>query len=133
MTVDYLRHEKGVHNVIYTISSQDVVDEKDYLDGYPGDAYVDIFGLDYYKVWKRDDVAQMERMLSMVAKLAAKHGKVSALTEIGIDKVPIDDWWTQRLLAALDHDEWSRKTVSALLWRNKSQGLHFAHIPGMPR
>lgn len=130
MTVDYLRKEKGVHHVLYAISPQDVVDEADYLDGYPGDAYVDIFGLDYYKIWRPEEVIKMGEALSLVARLAHERGKVSALTETGIERVPIANWWTGRLLAALKHDEWSRRTAWALVWRNKSRGHHFGPFPG---
>jgi mannan endo-1,4-beta-mannosidase len=130
MTVEHLRDTRDVHNLLYAISPQDVVDEKDYMDGYPGDEYVDIFGLDYYKIWNREDVLQMGKILAMVARLAEQHQKVSALTETGIDRVRVADWWTERLLPALNHDEWSRKTVWALLWRNKSRGHHFAPYPG---
>jgi mannan endo-1,4-beta-mannosidase len=130
MTVTHLRDTRDVHNLLYAISPQDVVDENDYLDGYPGDEYVDIFGLDYYKIRKADDVNRMGETLSMVARLAERHHKVCALTETGIDRVPISDWWTQRLLPALNHDEWSRKTVWALVWRNKSRGHHFGPYPG---
>ena len=56
MTVNYLRLTKQLHHILYAISPQDVVDEKDYMEGYPGDDYVDIFGLDYYKIWKHRDV-----------------------------------------------------------------------------
>lgn len=132
MTVNHLRLTKHLHHILYAISPQDVVDEKDYMEGYPGDDYVDIFGLDYYKIWKHRDVQQMGEVLSMVAKLADSHGKISALTETGIDKVPIANWWTERLLPALNHDEWSRKTAWALLWRNKSRGHHFGPYSGHP-
>jgi hypothetical protein len=103
---------------------------QDYMDGYPGDEFVDIFGLDYYKIRSPQDAAQMGRMLSMVAQLADGHGKVAALTETGIDRVGISNWWTERLLPALDHDEWSRQVVWALVWRNKSRGHHFGPFPG---
>ncbi|MDA7609664.1 serine hydrolase [bacterium] len=132
MTVNHLRLTRHLHHILYAISPQDIVDEEDYMEGYPGDDYVDIFGLDYYKIWKQRDVWQMGNVLSMVAKLAESHGKISALTETGIDKVPIANWWTERLLPALNHDEWSRKTAWALLWRNKSRGHHFGPHSGHP-
>ena len=130
MTVDHLRETRNVHHVLYAISPQDVVSENDYLDGYPGDDYVDVCGLDYYRIRRTSDVTQMGEVLSMVAKLAHARGKVSALTETGINRVTDDRWWTKRLLAALDHDGWSRRTVWALLWRNKSRGHHFGPYPG---
>jgi mannan endo-1,4-beta-mannosidase len=132
MTVEHLRDARGIHHLLYAISPQDIADAKDYMRGYPGDDYVDVFGLDFYRLRKRRDVAEMGKRLSLVRKLAERHRKVSALTETGIDKVPLDDWWTSYLLPALNHDERSRKTAWALVWRNKSRGHHFGPYPGHP-
>ncbi|MEM7387720.1 MAG: glycosyl hydrolase [Verrucomicrobiota bacterium] len=132
MTARHLREQHKVHHLLYAISPQDVVDEADYMDGYPGDDWVDVFGLDYYRIRRSSDVEQMGEILSMVNQLAKKHGKIAALTETGIDKVPVADWWTERLLPALDYDQYSRQTVWALLWRNKSRGHHFGPFPGHP-
>ena len=68
----------------------------------------------------------------MINQLAAEKGKVAALTETGVDKVPNADWWTKYLLKALKHDKWSRKTAWTLVWRNKSKGHHFGPYPGHP-
>ncbi len=120
MTVDHLRKTRGVHHVLYAYSPQDVSTENDHLRGYPGDEYVDVFGLDYYRGWYWREVPRFGQALSTINRLAAEHGKVAALTETGVDKVPNADWWTEYLLKALKHDEWSSKTAWALVWRNKS-------------
>jgi mannan endo-1,4-beta-mannosidase len=132
MTADHLRKTRAIRHVLFAYSPQDVATEKDYLKGYPGDDYVDIFGLDYYRAWHWREVPRFGEALSMINRLAGQHDKVAALTETGVDKVPNADWWTEYLLKALKHDKWSRKTVWALVWRNKSQGHHFGPFLGHP-
>lgn len=132
MTVRHLLDTRGVHNVLYAYSPQDVSSEQEYLRGYPGDEFVDVFGLDYYRAWHWRQVPQMGKSLSLLNRLAAKHGKIAALTETGVDKVPNADWWTEYLLKALKHDEWTRRTRWVLVWRNKSRGHHFGPFPGHP-
>jgi hypothetical protein len=47
-TVEYLRDEKDVHNVLYAYSPDVFRSKTHYLKHYPGDAYVDILGYDDY-------------------------------------------------------------------------------------
>lgn len=132
MTVEYLRDHHDIHHLLYAISPQEISSESQYLERYPGDAWVDILGMDYYLLWDKSRVAHLGRGLDVIAGMAAARGKVSALTEVGIDKVPIRDWWTNYLLAAVLYNEGSRKTAWALVWRNASTEHHFAPYPGHP-
>lgn len=51
-TVEYLRDKKGVHNLLYAYTPLALKSEKDTFtkpeSGYPGDAYVDVIGIDNY-------------------------------------------------------------------------------------
>ncbi len=47
-TVEYLRDEKDVHNVLYAYSPDIFRSKAHYLEYYPGDAYVDVLGYDDY-------------------------------------------------------------------------------------
>ena len=88
---DYLTETKGVDNLLFAYSPNYPLDgsKENYLATYPGDKYVDIMGYDAYQSdndqpdadWMQDTV----RDLVMVNQLAAEHGKVSALTEFGLD------------------------------------------------
>lgn len=129
MTVRHLRNGRNLHQVLYAYSPQDIVSDVEYMYGYPGDEFVDVFGLDYYQVWNPRQVRGLGRTLSLVNQLADKHGKVAALTETGIENVPIRDWWTEMLLQTLQHDQWSRRTAWVMVWRNKSRGHHYGPYP----
>lgn len=132
MTVDHFRKTRQIHHLLYAYSPQDVARKDKYLHRYPGNDYVDVFGLDFYQTWHWRSVPRFGEALSMINQLAAERGKIAALTETGVDKVPNADWWTEYLLKALQHDQWSRKTAWVLVWRNKSKDHHFGPYRGHP-
>jgi len=147
-TIDYLRHEKGVHNVIYAFSPDrsrlGMEDAKDgYFWGYPGDDYVDIIGLDNY--WDvghpaneksaDDSRALFVESLELIVDIADAKHKVPALTETGNDTLKVDNWYTDILLAGLDANEKTRRIAYVQVWRNANRELegkeHFyAPYPG---
>lgn len=130
MTVTYFRDEQQIHHLLYAISPQEVTTASAYLERYPGDEYVDIFGYDYYKLWDIAHVTELGNTLAMLNNLAEEHGKVAALTEVGIEKIPIANWWTHYLLASFKLTPDSRGIAWALVWRNASKNHHFAPYPG---
>jgi len=131
-TVDYLRNEKGVHNVLYAYSPDVFRDKEHYMERYPGDEYVDMLGLDYYYrpnnlEWIKTDLPQK---LAMVGELAAEHGKVAAFTETGLEAIPMEKWWTEMLLSHVA----SANIAYVLVWRNATNkskpGHYYAPFPG---
>ncbi len=118
-TVEYLRDERGLHNVLYVYSPDVFADEAAYLERYPGDAYVDVLGADDYQALRTDStVADMTQRLATVVRLAEARGKLAVLSETGLEGVPDDDWWTNRLLRAIEADPVARRVAYALVWRN---------------
>ncbi len=87
-TVSYLRDTMGVHNFIYTISPDNKFNtESEYLERYPGDAWVDMVGMDNYGDMGRDDkydLAAATRKIKIVSDYALKAGKLAAFTETGL-------------------------------------------------
>jgi mannan endo-1,4-beta-mannosidase len=128
-TVEYLRDVRGVHSFLYAYSpSAHFSNENDYLARYPGDAYVDLLGVDGYdEDLSGNWIKLMMRDLGIVTRLAAKRGKVAALTETGptakgLRKTgnPNRNWYTERLLGALKRDRDARRIAYLLVWRNAS-------------
>ena len=121
-TVDYLRNQKGLHQLLYAYSpSRDAgKSEADYLYGYPGDGYVDIFGFDKYS----QDVQEAFPGLRIAVRLAKERGKVAALTEFGVAKGLVNakpgKYFTERLLKPLKEDPTVRGVAYLLTWRNGS-------------
>ena len=130
MTVEYLRDTKNVHNLLYTISPQDVYTKSNYFFRYPGDKFIDVWGMDNYSLWTSSSVDALGEILTEINQEAVKRGKITALTEVGIENVSISTWWTDYLLEALNKNEYSRKTSWALVWRNQSAEHHSAPYPG---
>ncbi|MBK6932286.1 MAG: beta-mannosidase [Saprospirales bacterium] len=131
-TVDYLRNIKGIHNVLYAYSPDVFEDKEHYLLNYPGDEYVDIFGLDYYyRPHNLDSIrADLPRKLALLSDLAAEHRKIPAFTETGFEAIPSENWWTQMLLSQVQ----TARIAYLLVWRNANNaskpGHYYAPFPG---
>jgi mannan endo-1,4-beta-mannosidase len=102
-TVEYLRDEKNVHNVIYSLGPDNSYDTEDkYLSRYPGDNYVDVLGMDNY--WDlrsgtgQDGANLANKKLKIVSDLAKAKGKIAALTETGYEvtstNAPVTGWFS---------------------------------------
>ena len=89
--VNYLE-DKGVHNFLYVYSPNGPVSNgTEYLERYPGDAYVDVLGFDYYddyadaNVYTGDNFFDaLGKSCDVVASLAEKKNKIPAIAETGI-------------------------------------------------
>lgn len=141
-TVDYLRNEKKLHNLIYSFSPDrsriDMNDFKNsYLYAYPGDDYVDIIGYDNY--WdvgskynqqsadvKRNDLVTG---LKNISAIATEKRKVAALTETGLEAVTDPTWFTQVILEPIKSDP-AIKLAYVMVWRNGREDHHYAPYKG---
>ncbi len=133
-TVTYLRDSLQVHNFIYTFSPDCLFKtEADYLDRYPGDAYVDMVGMDDYADFGRNGRYNLPAgiaKLKIVSDYAKKAGKLAAFTETGLESIPDTTWWTNSLLKSLRAEKIELAYV--LVWRNDARSpTHFyAPYPG---
>lgn len=128
MVVRKLR-EDGATHVLFCYSPQDVKDRDEYMIGYPGDEFVDVFGLDFYMVCDKEQMELLSDALKMIVGIAEEKDKVAALTETGIQNVPIKDWWSDYLLPVLRRDKVSR-IAWVLLWRNQGEDHFFVPYEG---
>lgn len=142
-TVDYLKNEQEVHNVLYAFSPDrsrinDPANPAEYLYGYPGDDYVDIIGLDNYfdlgSHWNQaplhEQAESLIKSLETIVRIAEQRDKIPALTETGLDKLHINGWWTGMLLAGINANEETRRISYLLVWRNASMEHFHAPYPG---
>lgn len=135
-TVQYLRDEKGVHNLLYAYSTDVFDSEAAYLERYPGDDVIDMLGFDDYQSVKSAETRPiLVNRLRMLASMARARGKLAALTETGVEAVPDPNWFTRTLLPALQAEEVGRGIAFALVWRNANEASdrkqHFyAAYPG---
>jgi len=131
-TVEYLRDTKGVRNFLYAYSPNNFweVTEANYLERYPGDAYVDVLGFDSYgeadnnENWFKNVVANA----ALVARMAEERGKIPVISEIGIRAPDVeagkyDNQWYRKLIAGLKADVDARTISFLLTWRNAPEGV----------
>lgn len=133
-TVSYLRDSLHVHNFIYAFSPDNRFrTEAEFLDRYPGDAWVDLVGMDNYGDMGRDrydpDTAALK--LKIISTYASKAGKLAAFTETGLETIPNPRWWTDVLLKVMRANK-KIQLCYVLVWRNDSRSPthYYAPFPG---
>lgn len=133
-TVSYLRDSLNVHNFIYAFSTDNkFFSEREYLERYPGDEWVDMVGIDNYGDMGREGKYDMEaaiEKLKIVSDYAIKAGKLAAFTETGLESIPNPTWWTETLLKVMRAEKMQLSYV--LVWRNdtRSPTHYYAPFPG---
>lgn len=132
-TVRYLRDTKKLHQLLYAFSPSAQYDKRQrrsYLSWYPGDKYVDIFGLDCYA----DQIERCLPRLRELVVLARTKGKLAALTETGWQhpESPVaSKAWTKHFLQPLWRDPLTRHLSYAMFWRNANRFHHY--VPYVPQ
>ena len=129
-TEEYLRDKKQVHNLLYAFNTDRFNDREEYLERFPGDEWVDVVGFDIYQRGNDNQkfIAELDRSLTTLEKIAAEKNKIPALTEFGYGGLPDSTWWTNVLLPALRPHNISY----ALAWRNSGkspQGKYEYYVP----
>jgi mannan endo-1,4-beta-mannosidase len=129
-TVTYLRDNLGVHNFIYAWSpDRNFTSEAQYMNYYPGDAYVDLLGTDNYEDMKSASPEVAASKFRIVSDYAKNHNKLAALTETGLQNVSKSDWFTQQLLKSLKSQ--GVEFAYALVWAN-TKDAYWTPFPGHP-
>ncbi len=130
-TVEYLRDVKGIHNMIYAISPQmDEVYENTQerlTFRWPGDEFVDFIGMDCYHGRNH---AALKSNLETLSKLSKEKGKPFGITEMGIEGVTYDKYFTREVLPYITNSNPSL----LIFWRNddESSNHHFLPYKGHP-
>ncbi len=87
---DYLRNEKGIHNLLYAYSpGSENADAREYGERYPGDDYVDMVGVDMYDPYTEEGkgnefFSKFKEQLDILEEFSDAHGKLMAVTETGL-------------------------------------------------
>lgn len=137
-TQQYLRDSLNVHSLIYAISPDggQFTTKAEYKSIYPGDEYVDIFGLDYYfRTISLSAKNLLMYQLNYIIEYADASNKLAALTEFGdlyngsaLMNIPY--FYTSRLLSAVKSNSKSSRISYMASWSNASTGSFFAPYPG---
>jgi mannan endo-1,4-beta-mannosidase len=123
-TVDYLKNQKNVHNLIYAISPQ--LDSPGTIENilfrWPGDHYVDFIGMDCYH---GTNTPALTTNLRNLEKISSEKMKPCGVTETGVEGIrkngiEIHDYWTEQILTPFT----GRKISMVVIWRNKYDPTH---------
>jgi arylsulfatase A-like enzyme/beta-mannanase len=136
LTINYLRKEKGVHNMLVAYSpAKPSITEALTYSMYPGNDYVDIIGFDDYQ----EDDALKSLILEdarFVCEWADKNNKVAAITETGIRKglqnSTNPDWFNSGFYDMIKDDPIGKNVAYALTWMNTSPDSYWVPLPGQP-
>ena len=127
-TINYLRNQKNLHNLLIVYSVADFDTEADYLDRYPGDDYADFMGFDNYCYKSVPQYQQKLGMrLALQQKIADAHHKITCLAETGYEQIPMANWWTNVLQPELQKNY---RTSYVLAWRNGRTDHYYVPYAG---
>lgn len=81
--------------------------------------------------------SSLRRSLEYLVKLADERNKIAALTETGYEQIPDPRWWTDEILAAILHNDHTKRISWFLVWRNANRERenwdhYYAPFPGHP-
>lgn len=117
-TFDYLTNIKQVHHLLYAYNPEKFESVEQYMQYYPGDAYVDIMSFDFYQYGDPSNNSDFEntlnKRLGILTTLAQKHEKLPALAETGFMNIPYPEWFTKKLMKGIGNHQ-----ISYIhLWRD---------------
>lgn len=129
-TVNYLKNEKNIHNVLYAFSPDNsYTSSTEYLSRYPGDSYVDVLGMDNYGDFENKGITgsnTANTKLKYLSDLAIAKNKIAALAETGYrvtSTTPaIPNWFSTYLYDALTKNNVQIGFV--MFWNNGSDGYY---------
>lgn len=104
-TVDYLRNTRNVHNLLIVYCPDVFETPEEYLERYPGDAYVDVLGFDLYDKdrWHPANtyVDKGRRMIRILNDINKDKKKVTAVAETGFNHIPVYNWFTKTVMPVI--------------------------------
>ncbi|MEM9685363.1 MAG: glycosyl hydrolase [Bacteroidota bacterium] len=125
----WLLGQNGVHNILYAYSPNTLHKDEEYGLYYPGDAYVDILGIDIYN--HSGDGVYTEKLkndIAVMREFSRTRNKPYALTETGNMKPDHLKWWTEILYPGIKDSG----IAWVLFWRNAKKSHYFAPYPSEP-
>ena len=128
--------EKGIDNVLWVYSPDKVYSDEAYIERYPGDDMIDVMGIDIYGFGAEEGVEPFRENaksgLDIAAKAAKEHGKLLAFTETGLESLPVNDWYTNVLMPAIQDYPIAFVCVWRNAWEERKPEHFYAPYPGHP-
>lgn len=133
-TVDYLCDSMNVHNLLWAISPDlKYLDKRDdYFKRFPGNDYVDIYGVDFYyqTPLSKYVVEDFRQRLHFVVQNALENNKIPALTEVGQSGLADKNFYLRIMLNPVKYDSINNFIAYEVTWRNAGKKEFHASYPG---
>ena len=130
-TVNYLKDYRNVKNILFAFSpDRNFNNEHEYFLRYPGDEYADILGMDNYWDFTSagEELDAVKAKLKIISRIADRKNKIAAFTETGLERIPDEKWWTDKLFYSITDD--SIKIAFLMVWRNAHKNHFYAPYSG---
>ena len=122
MTWLYFTKDRGLTDIVWCYSPNGNCGPEAYMSRYPGDEFVDMLGIDTYEYMGDSSLEEagarymqeIKNQLTYLTALSYEHEKLMCLSETGLEGIPDPQWWTGRLLPAMQEFPISY----VLTWRN---------------
>ncbi|MBF8148579.1 beta-mannosidase [Winogradskyella sp. F6397] len=137
-TVTYLRDTLQVNNILFAFSpDSSFFSAAEYLNRYPGDAYVDILGMDNYTDFNNQGQAALEsanEKLQIITELAKDRVKIAALTESAYivtpgENNPISGFYANHMYNALSNNN---VEIGYMMFWSNTTNTYCTPPPGQP-
>jgi len=126
-TVHQLRDKHGLHNLLYVYSPNKLRINDRYMKYYPGDEYVDIFGIDIYDFNNAEDyIKSVVDDITLMKRIATHKRKLYAFTETGLNGLQTKDWYSNVLYPSITNTG----IAWVLFWRNYNLTHHYMPYKG---
>lgn len=130
MTVDYLRKEKKLDNLVFAMSLYCPLSTEAVLNLYPGDEYVDIIGSNLYLDQASDPhgefyVRNLSTTLAVITEVSNQKNKIPALTDTGMEGIKIPIFFSELVYPVI-----SEYMISYILFGKNAWNIeNYYHIP----
>ena len=126
-TVTNLRDKHKLHNLLYVYSPNKLNPGDNYMKYYPGDNFVDIFGIDIYDFKNSEEYADaVKSSLELVKQIATTKNKLFAFTETGLETISTQNWYSEVLYPKIENSG----IAWILFWRNYKKTHHYMPYKG---
>lgn len=136
--LSYLKNTKNIHQLLYAYApagnKMTAGTIAEYLENWPGDASVDVCGVDLYT--KDGDPSTWNAKMETTYQVASTRSMPAAFTELGckdgLAYTTNNQWWTSRVLADFNKSSnplWT-KCAFMLTWTQQDASSFFVPYPG---
>ena len=135
LTVNYLRNQKGVHNLLYAFSIYNDKAPEILPAYYPGNKFVDIIGISSFLLQGdnydgRKFIQELNQNIAVITQFAEKNKKIPAISSTGLEGVKISNVFSEYIYPVISQYKLSFVLFGENAWNQEKH--YFIPVPGHP-